>query len=587
MKWVSFVIKGTEVNVAFDENSIHIYNAFPIKDDLKMRGYRWDAGDKSWHTNPTDVETELEVLKNDLQQVSPVSISSRGGELAKFPGSCSVAELRNRIDYLIQAGLKGKIWVRGLVASQVNKYTWLSYFDLKDEDEALDIYFKMEVKTADLERINEKLRESGVAEFLDKDLPIFALVEVHLSLRNAVDIRLRLLDILPEYTQARIRNQREITLDRLKQEGVLENQKRLTLPRLIFNLGLVTSDQGTSIQDILAGLSPFEKKYQFYFIDTRMEGVNAVGSVIHAIDYLEHDPGLHLDAIIIARGGGSEQSLAVFNDYRLCRRVCDCGIPILTAIGHEKDLSAVEVCSHLTPTPATPSGLGKCLQDRFANLQQQLSETAQKLIAYFFSFHNQELEKIRSFIKNIPTQVRSFLKLKEDRYLALVRSLEQAVSFFVRDQQRRIENLLMQVLARDKSSYEVGRKSIQRMMASILSRTRVLHQRAQVQVEKTISRIDFQKRRKVNELLVREIHRLSLNLVQRSRKVILDKEKALQNLVDLVLASDPENILKKGFTLTLDMNDRVIKSLQEFNRAHHPRLRFHDGIVKIKKEEEI
>jgi exodeoxyribonuclease VII large subunit len=565
MKWITAVIKGTEVSIAFDENSIHIYNAYLIKDDLKLRGYRWNPNDKSWHANPGDVEAEMNALQNKFQQSKPVSIASRDVELSEFPTSSSVVELRNRIDRLIREGLQGQIWTRGIIASRVKNYQWYSYFDLKDEDENQDIYFNMEVRTKDLEQVNRKLKESGAADSLDKDLPVFCLVEVHLSFRNAVDIRLRVLDILPEYTQAKIRNQREITLDKLKEEGILDKQKRLSLPALIPRVGLITSEQGTSIGDIMAGLSTFEKKYSFFFVDTRMEGVNAVESIIGAVDYLENSISPPLDAIIIARGGGSEQSLAIFNDYRLCGRICNCTIPVLTAIGHEKDISAAEICSFFTPAPATPSGMGKYLHERFGELQLQLSDSVRQLINYFSNMHNREMEKMKAFVKNIPINIRRFLQSREERFSALVRRYEQSVSFTVRDRERGIYNLMMQILT----------------LAS------ALRKREERQVGKTVLKIDFQKRLKVNDTLLQEIRHLGQNVTRQSGKVILEQERNLQNLVDLIKASDPGNILKKGFTLTLDKDDRVIKTMRAFSEAENTRLKFHDGIVKIKKEEDL
>ncbi len=564
MKWVTAVIKGSEVSIAFDENSIHIYNAFPIKDDLKLRGYRWNPNDKSWQINPADVDSEMNILKNNFKQEKKATAARQETDLAKFPGSCSVLELRNRIEETIRAGVGGNIWVRGIIASQIKNYQWYSYFDLKDEDEKLDIYFNMEVKTNDLWNIIGKMKTAGIAESLEKDLPIFCLVEVHLSTRNEVDIRLRMLDILPEYTSTKLRNQREITLDKLQAEGLLEKQKRLSLPGLVFRLGLITSGQGTSIRDIMAGLSPFEKKYDFYFVDTRMEGVNALESLIQAVDYLENYQAFRLDAIIIARGGGSEQSLAVFNDYRLCRRICNCGIPILTAIGHEKDISAAEICSFLTPAPATPSGIGKYLHDRFIELQGRLADSVQDLVDRFANIHNREIEKIKAFVKNIPLHIKSFFQLRKNGFFALARRFAESVSYTVRDAQKRLEQSALQALlpaaARQK--------------------------REERQIAKTILKIDFQKRLRLHELLLQEVRRLAREALRRAKRSELEKEKTLQQAVDLVKASDPANILKKGFTLTLAANDRIIKTLQEFDKSPDTRLRFHDGMVKIKKEEE-
>jgi hypothetical protein len=67
MNWIKVTINGRELNVGFDDSSIHVYNAFPVKDDLKLRGYRWDPADKSWFVTPSNIEDELEVLKNNLR----------------------------------------------------------------------------------------------------------------------------------------------------------------------------------------------------------------------------------------------------------------------------------------------------------------------------------------------------------------------------------------------------------------------------------------------------------------------------------------------------------------------------------------
>ncbi|MCP5054380.1 MAG: hypothetical protein GY940_44850, partial [bacterium] len=170
MNWVTVIINGREVSVASDENSIHIYNAYLIKDDLKMRGYRWNPSDKSWFISPGDISSEMEVLKNNLQSSTPTTVptttpatvptsipaampvtkkngtartgkktgTGSGKELSFLPDSCSVADLRNRIDRLIREGIRGNIWVRGIIASDVKNYKWASYLDLKDEDENRD-----------------------------------------------------------------------------------------------------------------------------------------------------------------------------------------------------------------------------------------------------------------------------------------------------------------------------------------------------------------------------------------------------------------------------------------------------------------
>jgi exodeoxyribonuclease VII large subunit len=592
MNWITLTINAREVSVAFDENSIHVYNAFPIKDDLKLRGYRWNPGDKCWYIEPSDVVGEMAVLKNNLRPVSSrppeTSPAKEVGDslLDRFPASYSVAELRNHIDQLIRSGLPGQIWVRGVIASEIKHYTWGSYFDLRDEDEALNMHFSVEVRKRTLEEIQAKMQQAGAADFLEKELPVFFLVSVGLSLKYTINVRLSVADILPEYTQSKLRSQLEVTLEKLKEEGILEYQKQLTLPRLLTHIGLVTSAQGASIKDILAGLHPYEKKYHFFFVDARMEGGSAVDSIIRSIDYLEKGGDVPLDAIVVARGGGSEQSLSVFNDYRLCRRICRAKIPILTAIGHEKDLSAAELCSHFTPTPSTPSGVGKFLQERYVKLQEQLSDSVSRLIHHFSQVHRGEMVRLRGFLKSIPAQGRQLIRFRQRGFLALTRQFEQSVFFTVRDRERQVDEKTTQIIRNSLHIMMNARTQMQGLMLSVFSRAGILSRREGQQVRKTILKMDFIKRRRENKKNRLAVGQAAVTVFSLAAKARRDAERTLTARTDLVRANHPDLILKKGFTMTLDEHHRVIKTLAAFRQFKEADLKFYDGIARITGKEE-
>jgi exodeoxyribonuclease VII large subunit len=566
MKFVTLTVNGRQVNVAFDENSIHVYNAFPIKDELKMRGYRWNPQQKSWFIRPGDVEEEMAVLKNDLHppdrqtEQMPEAVNDSGA----FPTSYTVLELRNHIDRVLRSQLTGQVWVRGVVASEIKHYAWGSYFDLSDEDDRQNLHFSVEVRKQQLTAIEAKLKQLGVADALEKDLPVFFLVQVGLSTKYTVNVRLTLMDILPEYTQSRIRNQRDITLDRLQREGILHNQKQLKLPHLLDNIGVITSEQGTSVQDIMAALRPFEKSYNFYFLDSRMEGARAVDSVVGAVEYLERRSGLNLDAIIVARGGGSEQSLAVFNDYTLCRRICLANIPVLTAIGHEKDLSAAELCSHLTPTPSTPSGVGKFLHDRALALRQQLATAAAALVAYMSRVREGEMAKIRGFARNIPAMARQTMKFRQRRLGDTARRFGQSASYLVRDSEQRVAEKMGQVKRHNRRELDLQFRRLRELAG----------------------RLDFIKRRRENRRQRVEMRSMARTLLGLGGKKLLDAERTVAAQTSLAQASDPERVLKKGFTMTLSEDGQVVKSHEVFKKIGKARLKFYDGIAAIVRKEE-
>ncbi len=546
MKFLSLTINGFDVKVAFDENSVHVYNAYPIKDDLKLRGYRWNSAEKVWFNDNNDVENELIVLKNNLKSDSieekqevKSDVFEKESKNSGLPESNSVAELKNRLQRIISQSLGGNIWVRGIISSELKNYKWASYFDFRDEDEGQDVFFSAELKASVLSSINYKLKKSGVADSLSKDLPVLLLVNIGLSYKKNVNIKLNIIDILPEFTREKIKNQREITLDRLKTDGILENQKQFVLPMLTRKIGLISSEQGTSVQDILAGMGKYKDKYDVFFIDARMEGDNAVSSIIKGVEYFEKHK--IVDVILIARGGGSEQSLSLFNDYKLCKKICNSKLPIITAIGHEKDLSAIELCSFLTPSPSTPSGIGKFFFDKYI-------QTEKELISLFSGISSLSNSLLKDHLFAVHQKINS-ISIINKRLIA--------------DNYNKITDRISYVFLRVNSKIKLEIQNINFMSKKIEPKrlyNAVLDKKANV---------------------IRHIK----SVFDNGARLLKNSNNNLKQIKSIINANAPDKILKRGFSLTLNKEGQVITSKEKFtdNRAV---LRFFDGEVKIKKNED-
>ncbi len=588
MERISALINGSPVEIAFDSVSVHVYNAFPVKDSLKSRGYRWNPGDKSWYTRPDSVEQELELLKNNFEPVKsskPVTVQNKG-ELEKFPESLTVTDLRNHIDNLLRNSIKGRVWIRGIIASEVKHYQWASYFDIRDEDENRNIYFRAEAGKREMEQISRKLSSSGVAESIEKDLPVFALFEVKIPLKNVVDIRLKMVDILPEYTQSKIKNQRDVTLDRLAKEGKLENQKRLVLPKLVSRIGLITSGQGTSVQDIMAGLHPCESRYEFMFADARMEGAAAPDSVINAFNKLETHPVFRPDVIILARGGGSEQSLAVFNDYRICERITSARAPVVAAIGHEKDLSAAELCAWLMPVPSTPSGVGKFFKERYVNLQLELSGLIGELSRKFTELCNKEEQTVRRLAESAAMFAGKRIVFEEQKLKSSLKNLRNLEAMKIREQEKRVRDIFRGLSGRFGLVLRRGRSDLENQIRRLVAEGRKLITDNQNRTVKTIGSLDFEKRHKAIVRLGSEIRYKARNIVQMGERALISSGNEIKMKENLVKANDPSRILNKGFTLIYDQDNRVVKSLKEFETREQFTIAFSDGKAENLKRQE-
>lgn len=591
MKIVDTVIMGHKVKIAFDDNSIHIFNAYQIKDDLKLRGYRFNPEDKSWFINPADINKELEVLNGGISEgstdigLSEKVVQEKAGGI-DLPESYSVVQLRNSIEKALNEAIPGKIWLRGVIASEVKNYKWFSYFDLKDEDENIEIYFNVESRRSNIEKITEKLKNSGVSDLLEKDLPVFIQANLKVSSKTQIDVRLELLDILPEYTRAKIKSKLDITIDKLKEEKIFDLQKTLSIPKVVRDIALITSEQGTSIRDIMAGLNPDQKRFNIYFADSRMEGSNAITSVIKALDLLEGHPSLKFDCIILARGGGSEQSLSVFNEYELCRRVCLTNIPVITAIGHEKDLSAVELCSHTTPSPSTPSGIGKFLSQRSKFLSEDLGDLIGKIMLSFSTIQKGETEKVNSFLSHIPAILKTIVKSFRERLSFKVGQIEDNIFFTLNQAGSALNHYTESVIDRGMNVMINENERIKSVNEDIISQIKKKGAFENTILKKSILRIDLSGRIRELGTLRKDLSGKFKQILNIGSRILRTEETKVNMYKEYSEAGDPQKILERGFTLTLDEKNNPITSLSVFRDSKKKKLRFFDGEIFVEEKEE-
>ena len=141
---------------------------------------------------------------------------------------------------------------------------------------------------------------------------------------------------------------------RLQKKGYFEIDKKNSLPYLPSRIGIITSPTGSVVYDIINRVNDrFPMPLDIWPVS--VQGIDAVSSIINAIDGFNEMIKDKPDVIIIARGGGSTEDLMAFNDEKLAIKVFESKIPIVSAIGHETDTTIIDLVSDLrasTPTAA-------------------------------------------------------------------------------------------------------------------------------------------------------------------------------------------------------------------------------------------
>lgn len=149
----------------------------------------------------------------------------------------------------------------------------------------------------------------------------------------------------------------ELLYRRLEHEGLFEPSRKRRLPDLPRRIGVVSSEKGAVIHDLLTVL---ERRYplaEVVFVPAPVQGFGAAAALVRALGRLgtwrSGRDGRGVDVIVIARGGGSDEDLAAFNDERLARAIFACPVPVVSAVGHETNQTLSDLVADVrAPTPS-------------------------------------------------------------------------------------------------------------------------------------------------------------------------------------------------------------------------------------------
>jgi exodeoxyribonuclease VII large subunit len=305
----------------------------------------------------------------------------------------TVSGLTERIKEVIEEQVgQDHIWIVGEISNFRGNYTsghW--YFSLKDEDSQISaVCFKW---------MNQYIKfnpENGMEVICCGQVGVY-------EKQGVYQLNVRYIEPKGVGAQALALEQLK---ERLLAEGLFSQERKRPLPFLPQKIGIVTSPSGAAIKDILKVLERRFPNLQTLISPTRVQGEEAPQEIVKALRRLYQIQGL--DLIILARGGGSKEDLWAFNEEAVAREISMSPIPIISAVGHEIDITISDLVADVRAS--TPSMAAEIAVREKVELTQELKDLKERAVMAL----NKRIQLYQKDISGIQSELERTIRIKLD-----------------------------------------------------------------------------------------------------------------------------------------------------------------------------
>ncbi|GGD58493.1 exodeoxyribonuclease VII large subunit [Lacimicrobium alkaliphilum] len=430
----------------------------------------------------------------------------------------TVSRLNRQARMVLESEI-GQVWVRAEISNFVAAGSGHWYFTLKDD--------RAQVRTAMFRNANRRVT-------LRPKEGDRVLVRATLSLYEPRgDYQLIAEHMEPE-GEGLLKQQFEQLKQRLAAEGLFDQQHKHPIPHPIVKVGIITSATGAALHDILTVLKRRNPAIEVIIYPSQVQGDSAPAQLINALQLANQRN--EVDVLILGRGGGSLEDLWCFNDEHLARAIFSSGLPVISAVGHEVDVSIADFVADLrAPTPSAAAEL--------------VSQDKQEL---------------------------------ENRLAQTIRRLHQAMNTQIKQLQGR-QNLALEQLQRahPKARLQQQNQHLDRLHSDLNHALARQLGHARENVTGLQTRLQQQSPQQKLQAMQQQLQYQWQSLNSHLRKNIRDKHQALANNSHLLNTVSPLATLSRGYSISLK-DDQVVKTAKALKPGDELTTRFADGEVKSK-----
>ena len=288
----------------------------------------------------------------------------------------SLFELQSQLKQGVESLFPKRVWVKAEVSAVKARSGGHCYLELSQSDANGLIAKTSAIIWSSKYRIIAPYFETVTGSPLQEGMVI--LVEVQVNYSQLYGLSLIINDIDPEFSVGVKELERQMTIERLQKEGLIDLQKGLELPPLPYCIAVVSAEDAAGYRDFVRHIheNPYGFTVDMTLFPALMQGADCPQSIISAMDAVL-ETGEDWDAVLILRGGGAKLDLACFDDYDLAAVIAQYPLPVLTAIGHDQDFHVCDMVAYeyvKTPTALADYILGLYEEEdeRISSLQTRM-----------------------------------------------------------------------------------------------------------------------------------------------------------------------------------------------------------------------
>ncbi|MEE1869764.1 MULTISPECIES: exodeoxyribonuclease VII large subunit [Pseudomonas] len=431
----------------------------------------------------------------------------------------TVSQLNGRARVLLEDVFRN-VWVEGEISNLARPASGHIYFTLKDSGAQV----RCALFRQNAVRVRQALRD-GLAVKVRGKVSLF---------EGRGDYQL-ILDTVEPAGDGALRLAFDALKEKLGAEGLFSAENKVALPAHPQRIGIISSPTGAVIRDIISVFRRRAPQVELTLIPTAVQGREAINQIVRALQLAD---GRGFDALILARGGGSLEDLWCFNEEAVARAIAACVTPIVSAVGHETDVSISDFVADVRAP--TPSAAAELLAPDSSDLQRRIDSLKRRLLL----------------------RIQSRLMHDRLRLDSLTRRLRHPGER-LRQQAQRLDDLDMRL----RRAFEQRLNQRRERLARLDTRLAAQHP------GRTLA------------LLKQRLDSLAERLPRAMRDTLKDRRQRLQAHAQTLQIVSPLATLGRGYSILLDERGQAIRSAAQTHNGQRLTARLGEGELQVRVED--